>query len=83
MGNLAQFTKKLYSYDFNNVLNKDYSQDEYEKQFSVKIQSNLEKIERIREIYSTKVSDTPSVLFDTLNVVSMQGVGKNTIIALI
>ncbi len=52
---------------FSNVLNKDYTEDEYEQQFSVKIPSNLEKIERIREIYTTKVSDTPSELFDALD----------------
>ena len=51
---------------FGNVLNKNYTGDEYEQQFTIKIPANLEKIERIREIYTTKVSDTPDILFDVL-----------------
>ncbi len=52
---------------FSKVLDKEYTEDEYEQQFTVKIPANLEKIERIKEIYSTKVSDTPSELFDALD----------------
>lgn len=52
---------------FSNVLNKNYTEDEYEQQFSVKISENLEKTERIRKIYTTKVSDTPDILFDILS----------------
>ena len=52
---------------FAEVLNQDYAEDDYIKQFTVKIPPSLEKIERIREIYSTKVSDTPKVLFDVLS----------------
>jgi len=52
---------------FKQVLDQDYSQAEYEQQFTLKIPANLEKIARIKEIYSTKVSDTPKVLFDALD----------------
>ncbi len=51
---------------FKKVLNKDYTEEEYEKQFSVRIPASLEKIERIKEIYTTKVPDTPKILFDIL-----------------
>ncbi len=52
---------------FKDVLNKDYTHEEYNQQFTLKIPSNLEKIERIKEIYSTKVTDTPQILFEVLD----------------
>ena len=63
-GNIAKYEdlKKL----FKQVLDQDYSQEEYVQQFTVKVPANLEKIARIREIYSTKVSDTPKIVFDAL-----------------
>ncbi|MDY6863684.1 MAG: phosphoenolpyruvate carboxykinase (GTP) [Thermodesulfobacteriota bacterium] len=51
---------------FKEVLNKDYSKEDYNKQFTVRVPENLAKIERIKRIYETKVSDTPKVLFDVL-----------------
>jgi phosphoenolpyruvate carboxykinase (GTP) len=32
----------------------------------IRIPENLAKIERIKEIYQTQVSDTPKILFDVL-----------------
>lgn len=52
---------------FKKVLNKDYSKEDYLKQFIVRIPENLSKIERIRQIYETKVSDTPEILFKILS----------------
>ncbi len=52
---------------FKTVLNKDYSQDDYLKQFTLRIPQNLAKIERIVNIYKTKVPDTPEILFETLH----------------
>jgi phosphoenolpyruvate carboxykinase (GTP) len=51
---------------FKEVLNKDYTIDDYNKQFMVRIPENLAKIERIKEVYQTQVSDTPKILFDVL-----------------
>ncbi|MBN1622018.1 MAG: phosphoenolpyruvate carboxykinase (GTP) [Endomicrobiales bacterium] len=51
---------------FKEVLNKDYTMQDYLKQFTVKVPENLEKIERITEIYKTKVKDTPEELFKIL-----------------
>ena len=51
---------------FKEVLNKDYTKDEYNEQFKTRIPENLAKIGRITEIYKTKVQDTPKVLFEVL-----------------
>ncbi len=53
---------------FKEVLNKDYPQADYEKQFLIRVNENLAKIKRIIEIYRdrTKVPDTPEVVFEVL-----------------
>ncbi len=51
---------------FKQVLNKDYSKEDYTKQFTIRIPENLAKIDRIRKIYETTVTDTPPVLFEIL-----------------
>jgi len=51
---------------FKEVLGKDYSGKDYIEQFTLRIPENLAKIERIIEIYRTKVSDAPDILFKTL-----------------
>ena len=51
---------------FKDVLNKDYSKDDYTKQFTVRVPESLAKIDRIKEVYETKVTDTPKILFDVM-----------------
>ncbi len=51
---------------FKEVLEKDYSKEDYEKQFVIRIPENLAKIERIMQIYKTRVRDTPEELFEIL-----------------
>jgi phosphoenolpyruvate carboxykinase (GTP) len=51
---------------FKEVLNKDYSEEDYRKQFMVRVPESLAKIDRIKEVYETKVKDTPKLLFDVL-----------------
>jgi phosphoenolpyruvate carboxykinase (GTP) len=51
---------------FKEVLNKDYSAEDYRKQFTVRVPESLAKIDRIKGIYETKVNDTPKILFDVL-----------------
>ena len=51
---------------FKEVLNKDYTKDDYDKQFMIRIPENLAKIERIVNIYKTKVKGTPEVVFKAL-----------------
>jgi len=51
---------------FSEVLGKEYSKEEYTKQFTLRIPENLSKIERITEIYKTKVPDALEILFKVL-----------------
>lgn len=51
---------------FKEVLNKDYSLEDYNKQFTVRVSESLAKIERIKKIYETDIMDAPKVLFNTL-----------------
>lgn len=48
---------------FQTVLNKDYSKEDYIKQFTVRVAENLAKLERVEEFYRTKVNDTPQIVF--------------------
>jgi phosphoenolpyruvate carboxykinase (GTP) len=57
-----QDLKKL----FKEVLDKDYTEENYVRQFSLRIPENLAKIERIKQIYRTKVTDVPDILFNVL-----------------
>jgi len=52
---------------FKQVLKKDYPKEDYNKQFTIRIPESLAKVERIKEIYKTKVGDTPKVLLDVLD----------------
>ncbi len=45
---------------------KDYSKEDYIKQFTTRVPENLAKIDRIIKIYRTKVPDTPQIVFDML-----------------
>lgn len=51
---------------FKEVLNKDYAEEDYKKQFMIRVPENLAKIERIKKIYETQVNDTPKIVFDIL-----------------
>ncbi|MFC1480413.1 phosphoenolpyruvate carboxykinase (GTP) [Candidatus Omnitrophota bacterium] len=52
---------------FKKVLGKDYGKNEYEEQFKLRIPENIAKIERIKNIYHTKVFDTPHILMEALD----------------
>jgi phosphoenolpyruvate carboxykinase (GTP) len=52
---------------FNDVYDKEYSKDDYVKQFTLRIPENLAKIDRLKKIYSTRVMDTPKILFSELD----------------
>ncbi|NQU76030.1 MAG: phosphoenolpyruvate carboxykinase (GTP), partial [Planctomycetes bacterium] len=51
---------------FKQVLGKDYTQDQYIEQFTIRMQENLAKLDRIEKIYGSDVPDTPQVVFETL-----------------
>jgi phosphoenolpyruvate carboxykinase (GTP) len=51
---------------FKQVLNKNYSKEEYIKQFTIRVPENLAKIERVSRFYQENVTDTPLELFGIL-----------------
>ena len=51
---------------FKSVLKKDYSKEDYIKQFTIRIPENLGKIERVSRFYQENVSDTPLEMFGML-----------------
>jgi len=51
---------------FKSVLGKDYSHEDYVKQFTVRIPENLAKMDRVEEFHRKEVPDAPAVLFDVL-----------------
>jgi phosphoenolpyruvate carboxykinase (GTP) len=52
---------------FNRVLGKDYSKEDYIKQFTIRVPENLAKIQRVQRFYQENVTDTPAELFDILD----------------
>jgi len=51
---------------FKQVLDKNYSKDDYTEQFTIRVPENLAKIERVQRFYQENVSDTPLELFGIL-----------------
>ncbi|MGB2842614.1 MAG: phosphoenolpyruvate carboxykinase (GTP) [Halobacteriota archaeon] len=51
---------------FRAVLDKDYPEKDYIKQFSLRVAENLARVERVDAFYKTKVPDTPHILFKVL-----------------
>ncbi len=52
---------------FSEHLLKEYKKDDYIKQFNIRVNENLSKIERIERIYREQVKDTPEIVFVELN----------------
>jgi len=52
---------------FKRELNTDYTKESYAGQFTIRIPNLLAKIDRVEEIYKTKVPDTPKIVFDVFN----------------
>ncbi|MFC2047977.1 phosphoenolpyruvate carboxykinase (GTP) [Chloroflexota bacterium] len=52
---------------FKKVLSKNYTQEDFDKQFMIKIPENLAKTDRIKRIYETQVSNTPKIVFSMLD----------------
>ncbi|MBC7190032.1 phosphoenolpyruvate carboxykinase (GTP) [Candidatus Aerophobetes bacterium] len=51
---------------FREVLNKDYSEDDYIAQFTIRVPENLAKIERVEKFYREEGSSMPDELFEVL-----------------
>jgi len=52
---------------FRQVLSKDYSKEDYLKQFTIRLPENLAKIERVERFYRENVSDTPAEVLRVLD----------------
>lgn len=51
---------------FKRVLGKNYSKEDYVKQFTLRVPEHLAKIDRIKQFYEGKVKDIPKALFEEL-----------------
>lgn len=53
---------------FKEILKKEYSKEDYNKQFMLRVPENLAKIERIKKIYENKsqIPDAPQIIFEEL-----------------
>jgi len=51
---------------FKEVLHKDYKEEEYIEQFTIRVPQLLTKLDRMEKIYKLDVSDTPDILFQVL-----------------
>ena len=51
---------------FKQVLKRDYTKDDYIKQFTIRVPENLAKIDRVSRFYQENVSDTPLEMFGML-----------------
>ena len=49
------------------LFNIEYSRDDYVEQFTIRIPENLAKLDRIENIYKTRVADTPEIVFEVLD----------------
>jgi len=52
---------------FDQVLGREYKREDYVKQFTIRVQENLNKIERAKVFYQEKVGDAPLELFKILD----------------
>jgi len=50
---------------FKEHLDTQYTEGDYVQQFTIRIQENLAKLDRVEKIYKEKVPDTPQIVFDT------------------
>ncbi|MFC1478371.1 phosphoenolpyruvate carboxykinase (GTP) [Candidatus Margulisiibacteriota bacterium] len=51
---------------FSGLLNKDFTEEDYVTQFTLRIPENIAKIDRILEVYKKEGADTPEVLYTVL-----------------
>jgi phosphoenolpyruvate carboxykinase (GTP) len=51
---------------FKNLVQHKYTREEYNAQFTVRVKEQISKIDRITQTYQTQVSDTPKILYETL-----------------
>jgi len=52
---------------FKQVLGKDYTRQDYIKQFTIRVPENLAKLDRVEHFHRTQVEDAPPEVFEVLN----------------
>jgi len=52
---------------FKDVLDKDYSRDDYIRQFTIRVDENLAKVERIEKFYTEHVTNAPKAVYNTFD----------------
>ena len=52
---------------FRRVLDKDYPEDDYVSQFTIRIPENLAKVERVERYLRENVPNNPQIVYDTLD----------------
>ncbi|MCM8818561.1 MAG: phosphoenolpyruvate carboxykinase (GTP) [Candidatus Omnitrophica bacterium] len=52
---------------FKEVLNKDYSKEDYIKQFTIRVPENIAKIDRVLKFVKEKIEDAPIEVFEVLS----------------
>ncbi len=51
---------------FKQVLDKEYSRDDYGRQFTIRVPENIAKLDRAEQFWREKAAETPAELFDVL-----------------
>jgi len=51
---------------FKEIINKEFTQEDYNEQFKIRVKENIAKIARIEKIYRTQIIDAPQILHDIL-----------------
>ncbi|MFH1717109.1 MAG: phosphoenolpyruvate carboxykinase (GTP) [Planctomycetota bacterium] len=51
---------------FDQVLGKEYTKDDYVKQFTIRVPENLAKIDRVEKYHKENVPGSPQIVYDTL-----------------
>jgi phosphoenolpyruvate carboxykinase (GTP) len=51
---------------FKDVLDKDYTKEDYINQFTIRVPENLAKLERVEEYHRENVPGSPKAVYDTL-----------------
>ena len=52
---------------FKRELDEDFTKESYIEQFTIRVPNLLAKLDRIEQIYKTRVPDTPQIVFDIFN----------------
>ena len=52
---------------FRSVLQKEYTRDDYVRQFVTRVPQHLARIDRVENIYKQQISNSPTVLFEVLD----------------